>query len=726
MLKPAVTLDAAMTAAAVIERLAMQGFWIEPAQPAARARLEALSARLARPIDEVERRLVHDAHKFGAAIRRQRGTMVLWYARELQEVLERCATAGPRGALIDVLNLRESDTQPTIHLRRGGETVLSYGVVMDNGEPVAVSLITDFRSTRASFDREFAAAVGSPASPALTRSASEASAGLAPAVQEKQAWPRIEAPAFAQSLQPFEVVVGFGAGRQLAVAGGPVMLETVPGVETIDVTVNLSTGDAVRAPRGWSRTMRVPINNVLSAEARFELICDEPATPDIPYLTMLEVRYVLDGVVCGTAARPLVIVGSKSKPPASRSAGGDDWQGLSSASPFILGVDEHAPDLTIEILKPDRNSSSGDYVCQWYSPHVITAARGPFPMYLGQDAKTFAKAIVEEIRLFASHELLDMTLESLGRLVAQRLPAPVFDALREAAAQTAPAPPAVLIVSAEPYVPWELAWVEPALCNERPRYLGAQALIGRWLRDANTATTPSTVAIVPRPAAHPNATLSVRHMAVMAAWYKAQSGLVRLRMAEAEAKAIAEGWDGLALAASPQSMRQLLERNLEHDFEHIGGVEAVHFAGHGDFDPARPEGSALFLADGTPVRSTMFRAAKYGGEQQPLLFLNACMLGIGGEVLGDMAGFPGNSLRGGFGGVIGALWEVDDTVAYDFALEFWTRALPASPTRGEAVGSILRELRAKYVTTAVPAPISTYLAYVYYGHPRLTLQRAAP
>jgi hypothetical protein len=131
----------------------------------------------------------------------------------------------------------------------------------------------------------------------------------------------------------------------------------------------------------------------------------------------------------------------------------------------------------------------------------------------------------------------------------------------------------------------------------------------------------------------------------------------------------------------------------------------------------------LFLEDGTPMRSNQFRAAKYGGLQQPLMFLNACMLGIGGELLGDMGGFPGNSLRGGFGGVLGALWEVDDTVARDIALEFWQRALPPTPRSGEPVGAILRDIRSRFLSVAGSVPVSTYLAYVYYGHPRLTLER---
>ena len=51
--------------------------------------------------------------------------------------------------------------------------------------------------------------------------------------------------------------------------------------------------------------MKVPVNDVLSAEVRFELIGAEPDTPERPILTMLEVRYVLGGTVCGTACRTI-------------------------------------------------------------------------------------------------------------------------------------------------------------------------------------------------------------------------------------------------------------------------------------------------------------------------------------------------------------------------------------------------------------------------------------
>lgn len=722
MLKPAISFDADMTAGAVIERLAMSGFWVAADHPGVQPRLALLASRAQLTVDQVAKTLARNADQYGAAIRRQWGARVLWYVRELREVLERCANAPQGEPLLDVLGLHETDASPTLPLQTGRSTLLSSGVVMDDEKPVAVSL-----ASGAPMPPPFiSAAARPPASELVTRSAAEAPSSAAPsAPTEVPAWPRVDAPDYTPALLPFDVIVGFGAAPQAGVSGGQVVLSAAPGVSTIDVTVELSTDPGIQSLDGWSRTMTVNLSDVASASVRFTLVGQERMDAWHPLLSTLELRYLVGGTVCGTASKPIIILHSRDALPPEQDARGDGWSAHSTSVPMDLSADDQAPDLTIEISKPDRNAASGQYMCQLFSPHTLVSERGPFPMDLGQDAKTFAGAIVEEVRLFAKSPLLDMTLESIGRLVAQRLPAAAFNALREVAAKVSPAVPAVLIVSAEPYVPWELAWVEPPLDPALPSYLGCQALLGRWLRDNDATASVADGTLAPRPATHPIAKLAVRHMAVMAAWYQAQSGLRRLPMAEAEATTIVSEHGALALAATAQAMRQFLGASLENGFDRIGGVEAAHFAGHGDFDATRPDASSLFLGDGTPMRSNQFRAARYGGAQQPLLFLNACMLGIGGELLGDMGGFPGNSLRGGFGGVLGALWEIDDDVARDIALEFWRRALPPAPAKGEAVGVILRDLRSRFMASAGASPTPTYLAYVYYGHPRLTLERAS-
>jgi hypothetical protein len=722
MLMPAIDLDADMTAGAVLKRLALNGYWLDVAQDAARARIEAVAGRMVRPVEEIAAMLGRNADDCGAAIRRQRGTHVLWYARELREVLEACGHAPSALRLLDVLQLHEPDSQPPIDVGAGA-MVMRNGVTLLDGEPVGVSLRVSVDAlvlrARQPAPLDMVLRGSDPLAPSSAGAKPPASAaGLV------RAWPRIEAPEAKPAGEVFEVIVGFGAQAQAQVSGVPFALPFSADVKEVDLQVELSAGEGVQAVEGWSRPLRVIATDLATAQVSFKLVGLEPDDASKPFLTMLEVRYVLGGTVCGTASRPLAVEAATKCDRIDPHPFGQPWHAMpSSATPVELMADAKVPDLTLDIGKPDRNAASGQYVCRLISPHVLTTAKGPFDMDLGQDAKTFARSVVEEVRQYGGSALLATALESLGRLVAERLPSEFFQALTELKDRVAPESVSLLIVSAEAYVPWELAWMVVPLDPTRPSYLGAQTLTGRWLRDSASPSTARNATA--RPTAHPISALEVRNMATMAAWYSAASGLRKLPKAEAEVEALSGSYPGVTLKATAEGMRDLLNATLQGKAGPVT-VEAVHLAGHGDFDPARPDGSAMFLQDGSPLRSALFRAAKYGGERQPLLFLNACMLGIGGELLGDMAGFPGNSLRGGFGGVLGALWEVDDDIAHDIAIEFWRRALPpasAAQTEGEPVGAILRDLRAKYAGTA-GTPIPTFLSYVYYGHPRLTLRRA--
>ncbi|MBB5471124.1 hypothetical protein HDG32_007280 [Paraburkholderia sp. CI2] len=705
-----------MSAGTALDRLAMNGFWIDSQHAAAHDRIAKVAQRLGQTINVVARSLASDVSATRAAIRLQSGTLVSWYVRELDDVLRLCMQASADTPLFKVLSLGRLGIDPAVAIHGLSAKLTLPAVLFDNGEPVATWLRPPGTETAADLVRDTG-----PEAADLTILGKERDD------KDVFAWPRIDAPAFVAALKPFSVVVGFAQQKQPDVAGQPISFPSHNDVEEIDVTIELCTSPSVRALKGWSRALRVSLIHPHSAEVKFELVSDEPADATRPLLTMLEVRYLLGGTVCGTAAKALIITASGAPALWSSKLNVDAWDSLPvEASRITLQADSEAPDLTIEISKPDRNPSSGQFMCQLYSPHTLATARGPFPISLGENAgnaKSFAKALVDEIRIMAHDPMLNMTLVGYAKHIAHCLPNQVFDALREVANSTPDAAPAVLIVSTEPYVPWELAWLENPIDVERPPFLGCQTVLGRWLRDANTGTMPVLNGNAQRPAIHPIAHMTVQNLAVMAAYYKPETGLRRLCKAEDEARIISDRHGGISLPAISESMKDLLGRRLRSRGQLIGGVEAVHFAGHGDFDPTQPEASALFLADGVPLRSTAFRAADYGGALQPIIFLNACMLGIGGELLGDMAGFPGNSLRGGFGGVIGALWEIDDALAHDIALEFWRRALPDPPARGEPIGAILRDLRAKYFPDAIPAPDPTYLAYVFYGHPRLTLSR---
>lgn len=727
MLLPAIPLDSAMLVSDALVLLAWHGLWEDPTHPAAADYIEEHRARVASPtrpapsFTDAARRLRKSPSRMGVAIRRQWYGQILWYARPAEFVLRQLLQASPEDSVLNALNLHETDSQPTITVASAQGA--AEGVVVDQGQAVAVSLVTADAPPRRSRRTR---------SPGSQGAASRGTGGgPVPESVRASAWPLLEAPDHAAAQIPFTVTVGFAAEQQPGVVGGQVAFAAPPGAESVDLTVEL-VASGVDAPDGWTRPLKVAVADPTAARATFTLVGRAPANTEPVHLTTLEVRYVLNGAVVGTAARPLEIRAAGYVPPDGAASRGNSWLAQpTAASDIVLEAAAEAPDLTIEIFK--SNDLTGSYACRLYSPHKVPLATPP-DINFGKDSSTFARAIVDEIRAYASDAAVDNLLRSWGEAVADKLPDAAHAAIYAVAEITKPDPPAVLIVSADPYVPWEIAVLDPPLNAEFPPFLGAQTLLGRWLRDgpaedarAAPVTGTSPAAHAPRlrvrkPPAQPPGSIRVRHLAVMAGVYKLESGQKALPEAEAEAKSLIQDYDAVALSATTQSLKQLVDATLSHGLppQAIGGVGAVHFAGHGDFNPANPDASVMLLSNGMPMPSAIFRSAKYGGNQQPLIFLNACMIGIGGQLLGDMGGFPGNCLKGGFGGVVAALWEVNDKVAREIALEFWQRVLPRDGSQPEPVANVLRDLRAQYDHDS---PVPSYLSYVYYGHPRLTLQR---
>jgi hypothetical protein len=721
---PCVLLDAGMTTAQVIVRLARQGHWLDPGDALVRAVISDIAGAIGLPANTVARQLARPCDRIGAAIRRQWQASILWYARPLAEVLRACHEAAtPDQPLFRVLALREDASLPLVDARTVDEPPSREGIVQVHGVPVAVMLndwepAPSIHADTGQLDEEsFGELMSLPVAPRRTgdrRPDPRSAADMADAAPAVHAWPRIDAPDYVPAGRPFEVVIGLAGDRQADVSGGEVVIRAPSGTTHLELGVTL-VADGVDASGGWERPMRVDAHHPTRAEVRFTLTAREPDGPEPVRLVILEVRYHLAGAVCGVASRPLVI-GRADVPRLDLPDGhGSAWLAQpASASPVGVTPDPDGVDLTIEIFKSDGNPARGSYSCLLSSPHRLGSPLGPFPIELDDDAKGFARMIVNQVRAYSREAIVDNLLVSHGRRIARALGPGVFAVLQEVAARVKPAPPAVLLVSAEPYVPWELACVEPPLDPTRPAFLGAQVALGRWLRPHGGAAG--------RPPAQPRSRIGVRHMAVMAGLYKAESGLARLPEAEAEAKTLQQTYDAVPLPASLQGVKQLLDARVSDRGQPIGAVEAIHFAGHGDYDPATPDAAVVYLSDGAPLFASLFGSARYGGDASPMFFLNACMAGIGDELLGDAGGFPGNCLDGGFAGVLGALWEIDDKLAHQVAIEFWRRALPLGGTEPEPLGKILQDLRAKYVPDTSTAPAATYLAYVYYGHPRLTLR----
>ncbi|MEM7531489.1 MAG: CHAT domain-containing protein [Chloroflexota bacterium] len=148
------------------------------------------------------------------------------------------------------------------------------------------------------------------------------------------------------------------------------------------------------------------------------------------------------------------------------------------------------------------------------------------------------------------------------------------------------------------------------------------------------------------------------------------------------------------------------------DFARNGGVRLVHLAAHGDFDVKNPNQSRLVLQDGSIVPDDLVGSGLKGWRNdKPIIFLNACHTSQIGYTLTGMGGWAEKFVSEvGVSAFIGSLWEVNDLLASEFAIEFYNHLL-AGKTLGKAF-----HLARLYIFKEQPAN-PTWLAYTLYGDP---------
>ena len=118
-------------------------------------------------------------------------------------------------------------------------------------------------------------------------------------------------------------------------------------------------------------------------------------------LTSLSVHFVVGGVARG-AARRNVIVEAKAEiapPPDSR---GVSWLALAGPPPAVgLDLTPFVPDIEVDIGKPDGNATRGYYKCVMRNAHGVSVPDEPATIDLGEDAGTFAKTLIDQVRQIA-------------------------------------------------------------------------------------------------------------------------------------------------------------------------------------------------------------------------------------------------------------------------------------------------------------------------------------
>ncbi len=316
-----------------------------------------------------------------------------------------------------------------------------------------------------------------------------------------------------------------------------------------------------------------------------------------------------------------------------------------------------------------------------------------------QGAQAFAADLLKDLKSL-SHRgpLASNALESKGQDVAALMPADLFPLLRRLHTKLGRTL-TVLLVTNEVFIPWELAVLDPPLDERTKPFLAAQTAMGRWLKDDQVMMPPE-------------AALEVRRITAVAAGYGLEAGLPVLEHALAERRMLVRQWDAISVDATQADLEPVL----------IGAKipgHLIHFAVHGLSDPGAND-QAILLADKTHLPAVALTGRHRCGQvpRFSFVFLNACQVGTAGVSLGQAAGFPGILVRRGAVGFVAPLWDVDDEVACALAERFYKATL----IEGYTVGTVLQSFRRDFDGEGSTTP----MAYIYYGHPSLTLRHPIP
>ncbi len=495
---------------------------------------------------------------------------------------------------------------------------------------------------------------------------------------------------------PFELDVGLGAAPDADVGGAPIV-RPAWSVGAYTLTIQL-LADGFEPLEPGPDPWRIDLDVTADAPYPTRIVKLRATEADRPIRgRQIRATYSVEGQVMGVATRQIVVVDDAVRLQA--------LQPIEPRPPATLSTPrgEEAPDLTVTI-EHQEDESGGSFWLQLLTRDGmgIRPDSTALPIDLGSGAQEFLQGVIESVRANEGKASMRPALVGIGHQIARQLPQRFWDVFGQVAAAAAPRPPAIQILSAEAHIPWELAVLpsEVALVDRAaPRFLGAQANVARWVIGE------------PPPRVPPPARLGVATLAVISGVF---TGPSRLEEAEAEADAMEDEFAADRIQAVDEAVLACLS--------HAPAYDVIHFAVHGTYaEPGTPGAvqPRILLADGTFLdENTVIGLEPLSGT--PLVFLNACQVGSGHQVLGDYAGMAAAFLYAGAAAVIAPLWSIDDAAAREIALRFYQRVFA-----GASPAEALRMERASFLTSPETAS-STFLAYQYYGHPSLKIERGGP
>lgn len=509
-----------------------------------------------------------------------------------------------------------------------------------------------------------------------------------PADPPRSAYGLLQAPEMVMEGEEFELIVGLSQKPAPGVAGPPLERpKTSVGPYTLAVQI-VAEGLRLRAGESWRREIWV------TAEHPYPVfVLHLTSEPQNEPRKQREIRavYSVDGQPLGFAYRALTVA----------------WRGerAGEARKVSTGVNVAIPsaakpaDLTVLIHRSEEFRSRLRWTFE--TPHPLVLPDEVEPTEVGESPERFALDLMKDVNLREGKVGLFPLLLGKGRQVADSMPAEFWELFQQVAKRVE-GPPSILILSEEPYVPWELAAVEPVLDAAAPPFLACQANVGRWVHPSRKKLPARQ-----RPAQPPPTAVEVRDLSVVSGIYS-RPGWQRLEQAEDEARQIAERYRAAPVDATTEEVLKVLGETP---------ADLLHFSMHGKFDPNGVE-NGLILVDGIPLDPDQVKGSDL--RRPAFVFLNACQVGQSEQVLGDYSGLAAAFLYAGAAAVVAPLWSIKDAVAKEIALDFYRQTLEGDA----APADVLRRVRAGFKTTA-EAQSATALAYQFFGHPALRLHRHA-
>lgn len=455
------------------------------------------------------------------------------------------------------------------------------------------------------------------------------------------------------------------------------------GQELVELTVSLSAPGFDVKPK---RDQVIKVGRVFDAERErvtFLLTAREPG----PAPVSKEIRAdIWLGTSClGAVAHYTTVVPSDYKEEAVP-------DGRSRSEPFALSVTRQECDLIVQVNSRDesgrppftlslRSEIPGDAYVGKPAGKMPFSARG-VAAHMQKLFETFTKSYPDSSNNAAlarwRSDLLN-AIDTLGKNLWIALPKQ-FQSEYFRLLDAGTLPRSINIFSDETIIPWEL--IIPHRDGKTYPRLGVAHIMGRWR--PGLGRRPSLQR------------MRVQHAVLVNPRYDGSTSLAWSLLEAADLKKLIPTFSVIR-PADLDSVKTVLGRD---------DVQFFHYTGHGRYVRGDADLSALDLDFGGELPAASFVGAALLGKGRPILYLNACSVGAGGVVLGQMGGFAATCLTAGCSGVIAPYWSVNDDSAKRFAVEFYMKLM-----RGRAIGEALQELRRDNPDEP------TFQAFAYFGDP---------